>query len=532
MARVAEREHTPRHVIPLLLPVSFSPRRHKELMSDPGLVIVPPGPGWRTVWFSVLLVTVVAGWFVYAGGMLIDAADRSSSGFQKAGRAEQYAVSRVMAAAADRRVDPGSELAAHLIRQLPRDTDGVMEPLWPWIMAKFLPHEELTTGWSGRDFLRRGKSVQVWMAALFVWVAGVLAARSMSPGAVMAMLVPGAFVGLLPQAVSFQPDVLYYALTFLSWVCAVRLLMKNSVGLHAVFGMLSGLAWLADSSAWILTAAWFLASGARWVRGILRRGERPDEVWSCRNHFIGLVVAGLCWFAVSGPRCSVASERWGSAFFSWPQQWMWADNADAAAKLAPRYPVAGDYAGLPADGGLSLSTWRRTHTAEQAGKRLADGWSAVWKELVAPKPVGISSLAAPHPQLMAWRGVWAGAAALTLLVAGGMVMARRHAVDRDGLKLPCGSIPAALFVLLAATGYGLWYGWYLPIERSERFLPVIYFPVTFSFVWGAVRLATLARMRGASRWQLQALHLLFWLIFAAVAVEAIHLTISLHEGPV
>ena len=42
-----------------------------------------------------------------------------------------------------------------------------------------------------------------------------------------------------------------------------------------------------------------------------------------------------------------------------------------------------------------------------------------------------------------------------------------------------------VFLLGAMVLYTAGYGWYAAIERSERFLMLLYLPLVFSFIWGA-----------------------------------------------
>ena len=67
-------------------------------------------------------------------------------------------------------------------------------------------------------------------------------ARSFGIAATTAVLLLGGLGALVPRAVYFQPEPLYYLFFFLTWVCAIKLLLKNDVWMHALLGLVGGLA--------------------------------------------------------------------------------------------------------------------------------------------------------------------------------------------------------------------------------------------------------------------------------------------------
>ena len=291
-------------------------------------------------------------------------------------------------------------------------------------------------------------------------------------------------------------------MVFLTWVCALRLLHRNSVWLHGIFGALTGLAWLTDVTALIVVAAWLAASGGLWLRAMLRRHEpATDEAWSAKNHFVGLVVVALTWMAVCGSRCGAAMDHWGRPMFAWQQHWMWLDNSSEALQLADRFE---EVRGLENGRRLALPGWDdywKTHTLAQAKERLTAGSSEVW---------GRVTMAA---------GFWLAVPAGLFLTAWIIVLTRRRAVNHEALHLPRGAVASVVFVFLTCAGFGLWCAWYAPIQTDACFLMVIYLPLVWSLVWGAEKLMTLARMRGLSRRVWLGWRVLLWLASAAMAVD-------------
>lgn len=482
--------------------MTYSERRDKELLSAPGTTIVPPGPGGVAFWVSLLLAALVAGMLVWSAGKRKPGAEFGDVPHHGVGlRANvNYAINTLIRSQEEHAPDENAGVTENFQRWLPHLTDGDVQPLWPWVMSSQVEDGHQSAGFEPEKdagLLRRVKTVQVWMLAGFLLLCGLMAARGLSPGAVLPALLPGTLVALLAYGTDFGPAGMNYMLVFLSWFCALRLLHRNSLWLHGVFGILTGLAWLTDATALLVVAAWLLAATARWLRICFRRGEQGlHETWIARNHFVGLIVVVMAWVAVCGSRCGASMDHWGRPLFAWQHHWMWLDSEAEARSLTDRFEDARSLTGRRQD----LPGWDdywNTHTAEQARGRLTTGWAQVWTRFMGAEPP--RSQAALFWQRGRLRqAVWlAGAAALSV-VASLIALTRRR---RDGppAPLPCGSVACVLFVLFAAGAYGAWYGWYSPIQSDPRFLLVLYLPLGWSFLCGAEKMMTVARTRGLSR---------------------------------
>ncbi|HEX2748703.1 MAG TPA: hypothetical protein VHM91_11935, partial [Verrucomicrobiales bacterium] len=361
--------------------MSFSPRRQQELMNDPGLTILPPGPAWGSFAVSFVLLAVLVFAFIYRASTLInESRSRETSAVPVMSTEEKHRVNLALNARAGQQGEAEAGVMDRFIRWLPCRTDGETGALWPWVISRFAagdhPFQENAVMEEDPSLLRRGLWIHVWIVGILLTLLSLVAASSLSPPAAVLMLLPAAFLVLLPRAVVFGPDLLYYLLFFLAWLCALRLLRKNSVWLHGIFGVVAGFAWLADTSGWIVVAAWFLAASCRWLREVLRRGHGlPDESWTCRNHFVGLVALVIGWVAVCSPRCGASMDRWGSPFFSWQQQWMWMDSTDrnALREWAKAHPGKNELDALPENERPSPANYLRTHSPEQIRDRMAKG---------------------------------------------------------------------------------------------------------------------------------------------------------------
>ncbi len=490
----------------LCAPVSFPSRHRDKLLSDPGVTIVPPGPGWGSFFISIVLLALLLWGFVDRAGERIEKEYREAA----LTPAETYYKDLVLSSGTGEDREAG--VMEKFTNSLPHRTDGVTGPLWPWLMAR----ATTVDGKGDHDLVRRGKWVQVWAMAGFLELLGIIAAAYFSPAAVLLMLVPAAFTVLLPDSVAYGPRALNDVLVFLLWACAARLLRRNSVWLHAVFGVIAGLAWLMDTSAWIPAGAWLLASTCRWLREALRRGEGGSEGdWTCRNHFLGLVALTLGWAVVCAPRCGAAADRWGHPFFSWQQQWMWFENDNPVAprEWARLHPTREEISHVPETERPSFENYRRTHTPQQIQLRLLDGFEKVGREFVNQGVPGTAGEESSWRQALAPRGLYPAMLLGLLAVLWGVTVLNGKGVDRDGLRMPGGTWAGVLFVALACAGYGAWYGWSSVILPNG--LTVIYLPLMFSLASGLEGLMTLARMRGTPPWSWRAWQVILWLVLAA-----------------
>jgi hypothetical protein len=494
-------------------------------MNDPGLTIVPPGPGGRSMLFTLAILAVMLFGFVHQAGVQID--KESPNAAKPMTREEKYRINLALMAHADQRADLESGLTERFTRWMPHRTDGETGPFWPWIMSRIVadghPFQERAVMGEDYDLLRRGKWGHVWLTVLFLAFAGLIAGSSLSPPAAVLILLPATFSSLLPQAVSFQPDLLYFLLIFLCWICALRLLRRNSVWLHGIFGVLTGLAWLTDTTAWIVLAAWFTAACGRWLIAVLRRSDGPaEEPWTSRNHFVGLFAVAIGWIVVCAPRCGASMDRWGRPFFSWPQQWTWLDSMDRNNLLdwARAHDSREKLDAIPESERPSFSNYQRTHTPEQMKDRLATGWEREWSDFIDPagrRRTEESSIW--RTDLMATRGLYPAGALMLLAGAAVMALNRRKSADREGLKVPDGGFAGAMFTTLASAGFGVWYAWSAPVSHGG--LTVIYLPLIFCLVSGAESLMILARMRGAPRSTWLTWQGLLWVLVAAAATGVI-----------
>lgn len=352
----------------------------------------------------------------------------------------------------------------------PTRTDGVVNPLWPWLASAF--HTE-----SERRFFVRGKWVNLTVTAFFMTgLILVLAARGWSLGSLTALLLAGGLGALLPRAVFFQPEPLYYIFFFLSWMVAISLLFRNPWWGYPVLGVLLGLAWLAKTSAMPLLLLFLAVSGLRFFQQLLWPQLAPAALrsWSWRRHLAGIALALIAMGAVIAPRAHHAWSTYGDPFHSWPSYWMWQESfSEESVPFMVQYGSREALRNLAPENRPSFRNYVAEHGWERFRERLWEGSREAWQRFVFPEQRWRDRLNyRPWREPLLFRGFYLAAPFALAMVLWVLVPKRR----RPWFELVFGG----LFVVGGLIGYTMAYGWYEPIGRGDRFMLSLYLPLLYS----------------------------------------------------
>ena len=151
--------------------------------------------------------------------------------------------------------DFSTGLSRALWNWFPHYTDGVVNPLWPWLAARI--HLE---GQSDEEFFIRGKWCNTWFTLGILLIGAGVLSRYFSLPATLNFLLLAGLGSFLPRAVWFQPEPLYFILFLAAWICALMTMLKNSLWRYTLFGVLTGLAYLTKASALPLMIAFLSIS--------------------------------------------------------------------------------------------------------------------------------------------------------------------------------------------------------------------------------------------------------------------------------
>lgn len=380
--------------------------------------------------------------------------------------------------------EPGDGITSAMWRKLPHFTDGVVNPLWPWVAARFQSDDHET-------FFQRGKWFNIVLVAVFLNLLGLLCARVFSmPGAINLVLL-GGLGAMLPRAVYFQPESIYYILFFATWVCCLSLMRHNELWLYGLLGVFAGAAYLAKSSVQPLLLVFLGVTALRFVMEAVRRrrGRGSDSRWHPQNHFIGLAVLAMSFLMVVGPRLSYANEKYGNPFHSYPGYWMWMDHFEDCYQFMADHGSRESLENITPENKPSAANYFKSHTGREAWDRLRNGTETKVLELLIPERTHQNdSRTREWKQLLPDRGKYL----LWLLVIAG-VMAGCHwwaLRQADAKDLRSQSWSGGWMMLFAAGAfvfYAAAYGFYTPIGRGDRFMLSLYLPLAVTFVWIAER---------------------------------------------
>ncbi|MEX1118693.1 MAG: hypothetical protein WEB60_07850 [Terrimicrobiaceae bacterium] len=354
---------------------------------------------------------------------------------------------------------------------LPARTDGTRNPLFPWLVTRF--HNP-----DSPDFFAAGKRLNVVFAVLGVFCLGVAAKRRMGHLASWNLAAVGGLGALLPISTFFGAEVLFYLFFVGMWVAALDHLRRPHVVTGLLLGVFAGLAYLAKPSTgpflaafagflillilvklvWKNPPAWFLA---------------PD--WRTSAAILGLVAALGSYFVIISPRLESAQRTFGSAFYSLPSFWFWADDWKTCVE---KYANCTEYglSKLPPEEWPTAANYFRRNSPSAAWERLMGGTLIKVKQFVIPDgklPWKAENRGKPKRMVLPARGWY--------LVLFGMLAVVMVVVAKGRPLSDPGGIAALAFGAGVFCLFTLAYGWYHVIGPGPRFVMMFYIPLCWSF---------------------------------------------------
>lgn len=386
--------------------------------------------------------------------------------------------------------DQGAEMwLAAISREsaFPRNTDGVRHPLWSWIARNVYSEDKAA-------FFIAGKWLNTSICLVFLTLLGLLSARRLDPLAAATLLFLSSLGILLVRGTYFQPEPLYYILSFASVLLAWQMLRGAGLWTYLGFGVAGGLAFLSKPSLLPFLFVFAAAFGFRALLGVFR----PRPQWQPVPNIVGLVLSLAVLGALLMPLASHGKTHFGQPLFNYTKYWMWMDDFMTEAwPFQDKYPGRAQLEKLPPDETPSAGWYFKRHTAGDAVKRLTGGAREVTARFFFPeKKLPLTAMVSRErgkrwEQPLAHRGVYL--LLLAALCAGLAVRAGRAfwAVARE----PHNLARLAFVLMLPGVYIGL-YGWYLPIGKGDRFMGSLWVPSVFLLCWLAWRLRRLK----PSRW--------------------------------
>jgi len=370
-------------------------------------------------------------------------------------------------------------------------SDGTRNPLFPWLTAKFLDPDAPSFFESGKKLnILFGLCGVALLAGIFITQMGPLAAFNATAVAGLAVL--------LPASIFFGAETLFFVLFLLVCACAMRLLNHNPPWLYAVLGALAGIAYLAKPSATPFLALFVVFSIAQLALSFFPTARLPwflrATQWRAKNLLLGLALFGAIYFALIAPRLLHAQRTWGSAFYSLPGFWFWADDWETC--VQKYYDCREErLAQLPPEEQPTLAGYFRRHTVVDAFQRAAGGATVRLTQLFYPE----GKWRFPYEKwgklkrvVLPYRGFYLLGLGLlaTTMAAKAVSCHRLGRVGPVGLPVLLGLATLVLYIFAM--------GWYLPTGPGHRFIMTLYLPILWILAQGGEQLRFAANSRAAN----------------------------------
>ncbi|MDF1826481.1 MAG: hypothetical protein P1U68_17685 [Verrucomicrobiales bacterium] len=360
----------------------------------------------------------------------------------------------------------GTVISGRASQWLPHYTDGIVHPLWPWIMGSFAsePPDEL---------FMSGKWLNMFMSCALMVLLGVVAARAFSFTGSAAIILMGGFGVILERSAFFSPDALYYLLVVLTWLCGLSLIRQNRLWLYAVFGVFLGLTFLTRPPIWPLVTSFVIVSFLRTIFEAVgpEAGKTDETSWVNSNQLVGFAMLVTAFLIVAGPRLSFANERFGNPMHSYQNYFVWMENGAEAARFQRTYPDRESLESLTVVTRPGVIRYLRENGAGSLLKRASEG---IAKEVKA-SALGRSS----------WILFYGFFVFIVVALIHRWVMARQ----RDEVWRVRGASARWMLLFVALmSGLTLFYaGVANPVIQGNSMTTALFVPLLLTFIWIAER---------------------------------------------
>ncbi len=328
-------------------------------------------------------------------------------------------------------------------------------PLVPTLLASL--H---TDDWSA--FVARSIWFSITLSTLVLLGVGGLAFYMLPTRLAAAFIAIFAFTILMSRASFVQAELLYYSLSFFSWLLLCQLLHKPTAKLACAGGLTLGLTYLTKASAWPMLLAFLLTMIASQLFSFFRkhRDETSIPVRSISKSWRCSVIVVVSFFLIVSPYVWRNYQQFGKLFYNVNSTFfMWCDSWPEAKTFADAYPIDDSVPDASDDNLPSFGHYWRTHTASQMLHRLRYGLATLFQLAIQGAYFKYLAIGLGFCCLMIWRF------RLRLIPT-----LKAHS-------------SALLFSTICFAGYLLAYAWYVPVAYGDRFILSLYTPLLFVTLW-------------------------------------------------
>lgn len=409
------------------------------------------------LWVAFLSVLVLYAWaYSYLGAILILETNTVRTEQPQAGFIDAVYQSAPIRSG----LNPGeSSISSAFTRAFPQYTDGIVDPLFPWLMrgSSTEPPDVV---------FERGKWMNFILSGSLLILFSLAAAKAFSFSGAAAILLMGGFGIILERSAYFSPDALYYLLLVLTWLCALSLIRQNSLWLYGVFGLLLGLSYLAKPLVWPIVLGFVVVSILRslWSAVASRKNRGSDGLWSSANQLVGFAMMIAAFLLVTGPRLSYANTAFGDPFHSYQKYFVWFDTPGEAMRFQQENPGSAELSALTLGerpglirfvkengwGSLGRRSWEGALAQVKSSVLGRSGWILIYGFFVFVVIAGLHRWAVTHQNEQVWlvRGT---SAPWMLLFLGTVVGVTLFYTGVGNPVIPYNAMTTSLFLPILVT---------------------------------------------------------------------------------
>jgi hypothetical protein len=366
----------------------------------------------------------------------------------------------------------------------PAVTDGIRNPLFPWLHAKI--------GVAGSESMfASGLRLNVRLGALLAIALACWAGRRFASLPAM-MFATIAVAVVLPISTYVGTEVLFYGLFFAAWMLAFALFERLTMLRCVLFGTTLALAYLAKPGVTLLTGCFVIVGCALWFRS--RRNGEPLG-WTGVLPLMGAAIAAAIFAVMILPRGLNAWRQFRDPLQNTASRCFWADDWKSC------YPILG-YLNprlierIPVDDRPSASRYFARHGVSGAWNRFASGVAVQTDNIFSVDQKNIwfdrkPSVKRPVRRIFPYRGFFLLPPAA--LIIGLWVIARRQ---RKTLVIDVSDGAKVAFVLMVTALSFCAFSWYWVIAPGARFIIALYLPILATLILAAEHF----RGQLANRW--------------------------------
>lgn len=362
-------------------------------------------------------------------------------------------------------------------RMMPHRTDGLTQPLWPWVAAWIPENAALPV------FRKRTLGFQLGLTLSFLTILGITCARHFTlPAALLIVLIAGLH-GFLPTLFQFTGATLFHVFFLLTWVTCLYALQRNSLLNYGLSGVFGALAYLSEDRILPLLFVFVLISSVRALWGWLKTHWSSHEgtsLWLWRNHLFGLILFASCFGFIAGSRMVEARAKFGQGFYSYIDQIRWLEDEPMAQAWIRQHPNEASLKSLPLEERTSWQIYVGSHTRQEACARLEIGLHKLWQSMAYDGGWHIA-------------GLWLVLIALLTLTWCGTPRAC-HA----GQKLHPETMTTVFFTIMVSLAMVMIAAWDNAVWPSDH-LRALLAPLALSLVWASESVLRRARRRSSAR---------------------------------